>query len=64
MALMDKIVGVGVGLLVVAILLPIGIGQIAGANTTGWDPSVATVFTVLLPVLAVIGLVLYFMPKK
>ena len=64
MALMDKIVGVGVGLLVIAIILPIAIGQIADTDVTTWDPSVATVFTVLLPVLAVIGLVLYFMPKK
>ena len=61
---LDKIIGLAVGGLVLAILLPLAITEILGANTTGWNDSVSTVWTVLLPVLMVIAAILYFMPKK
>lgn len=40
----------------VAILTPIGMEQVVGANTTGWESTVTTVFTVVLPILYIIGI--------
>lgn len=44
-------------LLLAAILLPIAIGLVVGANVTGWDATTTTVF-LLLPVIAVVGIIL------
>jgi len=49
------IVLAAVGFLLVAILTPIAMEQIVGANTTGWNAAVKTIFSVLLPILFVIG---------
>ena len=49
------IVMAAVGFLLVAILTPIAMEQIVGANTTGWNAAVKTIFSVLLPILFVIG---------
>lgn len=59
----SKIIGVAVGLLVAAVLVPVAITQIVSTSTTGWNQAVATIFTVLLPILAVVAMALYFMPK-
>lgn len=48
------------GLLVAAILLPMALTELAGASLDTVDPAVATVVTVLLPVLAVIGIAYAF----
>lgn len=65
--MMTKIIEVAVGLLLVAVLVPLGLITLAGqgANMTaaGVDPTVAIVLLVLLPILAIIGLALYFIPK-
>lgn len=53
-----------IALFVVAILGPVAISTIANAETTNWDASVVTVFQVLLPILAVIGLAIRFIPRK
>jgi hypothetical protein len=58
--LMQKIVAIAVGLLLVAILFPIALTTLADMNTTGVDPVVVTVLTVLLPVLGAIAVALYF----
>ena len=57
------IVMLAVGFLLVAILTPIGMTEVVGANTTGWASSVKTIFTVLLPILYIIGVALYYIPK-
>jgi len=49
-----------IALFIVAILIPPALQQIYGANTSGWNSAVITVFQVLLPVLAIIGVALYF----
>ncbi|GAH40241.1 unnamed protein product, partial [marine sediment metagenome] len=71
-------------LMVIAIVLPLGIGMIAimdevlitvpfnmtGLNETQLplksvvDPSLIVLLTILLPILAVIGIIMYFLPKK
>lgn len=49
-----------VGFLLVAILTPIAMGQLVDANTTGWQASVVTVFTVVLPIVYIIGIAYAF----
>ena len=63
-AILDKVIGIGIGLFVAGILVAQGITQIISANTTGWDTGVKTVFVVLLPVLGVVGLVYAFIKKR
>jgi phage shock protein PspC (stress-responsive transcriptional regulator) len=61
--LVETVILVVIGFFVAAILMPSALTQIYGATTTGWNSAVVTVFQVLLPVLAVIGIALYFLPK-
>lgn len=71
-----QVIMVVVSLMVIALIFPIGLGLISAAgdtivyiNGTGSalstlvDPSVLMLLTVLLPILAVIGLVMYFIPR-
>lgn len=59
----NKAIGIGVSLLVIAIVIPLALRTLAEANVTGVDPTVVTILTVLLPILAIIGLALYFIPR-
>jgi len=65
----ERAVGIGdvvimaVSFLLVAILGPIAIGEVAGANTTDWESSVVTMFQVLLPILWVIGVAIAYVPR-
>jgi H+/gluconate symporter-like permease len=61
--LIQTVVLVVIGFFVAAILMPPALTQIYSATTTGWNSAVVTVFQILLPILAVIGIALYFMPK-
>jgi len=49
-----------IGFFLVAILTPIGMEQIVGANTTGWNATVTTVFSIVLPILYIIGVAYAF----
>lgn len=57
--MVDKIIGIAIALLIVAIVFPIALDELAGMDTSLWEPAVATLMTVLLPVLAVIGIILH-----
>lgn len=58
---METVIEMAIALLIVGVLFPIALQSIAvWTNITG---VVGTMFTVLLPVLAVIGVALEFMPK-
>jgi len=61
--ILNKVVGVSIGLFVAAIILPVALQTLASATMTDVDPTVITVVTILLPVLAVIGIAVYFLPK-
>lgn len=50
--------------IVAALLFPMGLQFITDANLTGVNASVATIFTVVLPVLGILGLALAFMPPE
>jgi len=72
-----QVILIAVSLIVIATILPLAIGLISVAddvlisNVSGVektlsdvaDPSVITLLTVLLPVLAVIGITMYFLPR-
>lgn len=66
-----------VALIVIAVLFPIGLGLIGNAGET-WislnattsdqlknlvDPTVLILLTILVPILAVIGVVMFFLPR-
>lgn len=55
-----KVIGIAIGLLMAGIMLPIGLNQIANATMTNVDPAVQTVVTLILPILAVVGIAYAF----
>ena len=76
MAGIKNIILLAVALMVVAVIFPIALGLIGNAGrviinaTSGArledvvDPSIITLLTVLLPIIAIIAVVLYFLPKS
>jgi hypothetical protein len=56
----NKVIGVAVGLIVAASLVPMALVMLANATLTGVDPAVSTILTVLLPILAVVGIAMWF----
>jgi len=69
-----QVILIAISLIVIATILPLAIGLISGAgdviinvqNDTladVADPAVITLLTVLLPILAVIGITMYFLPR-
>lgn len=66
-SVLGKIIEIAVGLLLVATLIPVALTTMAGSHAAmtnaSVDPVVMTVLLVLLPILAIIGLALYFIPK-
>ena len=71
-----NVIMVVVSLVVIAVVLPLGIGLISAmgdasvtVNGTAYllselaDPTVITLLTILLPILAVIGIILAFIPR-
>lgn len=74
---MSDVILVAIALIVIAIILPIGLAYIGSADTAVVtlangsevvlidvvDPAVITLLTVLLPILVVIGIIMYFIPK-
>jgi len=61
--LLNGIIGAGVGLLVAAIILPIALNTMANATMTNVDATVIVVVTVLMPILAAVGIALRFLPE-
>jgi len=57
------VTGLALSALIVAILLPIALGTIANATTTNWSTSVKTVFTIVLPILVVVGVAMKYLPS-
>ena len=72
-----QVILVVISLIVIATIMPLAIGMISMAgdtmisNATGTpvyfkdvvDPAVITLMTVLLPILAIIGITMYFLPR-
>lgn len=53
----SKVIGLFVGAFLFAVLMPVAFAQIFGANTTSWDATTVTVFT-LVPVIVVVAFVI------
>jgi hypothetical protein len=53
-----------ISLVAVAYLIPVGLQAIASANMTGVNSAVSSIFTVVLPILVILGLALAFMPQE
>ena len=72
-----NVIMIAVSLMVVALILPLGLGLLSGAGDTMVtvngtatalselvDPSVLTLLTVLIPILAVIGIAIAYISSK
>lgn len=72
-----QIVGGAISLLVIALIMPLALGLLGGSadtmitvNGTATpfselvDPSIITLLTILLPIVAVVGLILAFVPSR
>lgn len=59
MELLDKIISISVGMVLAGAMVPLGLQSIAGANMTGVDAAVATVFTTVVPIVGVVALVIW-----
>ena len=64
MVSVSEIVMVSIGFVLVAVLTPIGMNEITGANMTGWNAAVKTMFTVLLPIIYIVGVAVHYIPHK
>lgn len=53
-----------VGFLLVAVLTPIAMSELVDANTTGWQTSVVTIFTVVLPIVYIVGIAYAFISES
>jgi hypothetical protein len=62
--LTGKIVGVAIGLFVAAVIMPAALVAIANATLTNVDPAIVTIFQVLLPIIAVIGIIMLFLKGR
>lgn len=74
--IMSRAIIIAIALVVIAIILPIGLVYISEAGSTtvsingtdvaledSADPAVLTLLTILLPILVVIAIVMYFLPR-
>jgi len=73
-----QVIMIVVSLIVIAVIFPLGIGLVSVmgdsmitlangsqvALSTVVDPAVLTLLTILLPILAVIGILMYFIPRS
>jgi hypothetical protein len=59
----SDVVMMAVSFLLVAVLGPIAIGEVVGANVTGWNAAVKTIFQVLLPIIWIIGIAIAYVPR-
>ncbi|TDA25143.1 MAG: hypothetical protein DSO00_09030 [Archaeoglobi archaeon] len=57
---MQKIIGLAIGLLIAASIVPVALTNLNTVNTTGWDPTAKTLWP-LLSIFGVLGVVLIFM---
>lgn len=60
----NAITSIVISFILLAVLLPIGLDQLLSAVwPAGMDSTIETLITVVLPIMAVIGIVLKFIPR-
>jgi hypothetical protein len=62
--MLKYVIVLGMALLFTAYTIPMGLQAIAEANLTGVNAIITNVFTIVLPLLAIFGLALGFMPPE
>ena len=60
----QQVVSLAVGVFMFAIMFPIAMDEITGANTTLWETPVTTIFTVVLPIVVVIGVAIAYLKTR
>ena len=60
----QAIVGLIVGVFMFAIMFPIAMDEITGANTTAWETPVTTIFQTVLPIIVVIGVAIAYLAYR
>jgi hypothetical protein len=58
---LEQVIGISIGLYIVGAIMPGALTSIATATLTSVDASVKTMFTVLLPIISVVAIVLLFL---
>jgi len=56
------IILLAIGFILTCIITPIILDQIAGTTTTLWNAAIKTLFTILIPILYIIGIAVRFIP--
>ena len=54
-----KIKNATMGLLLIGAVVPVSVQLIMGANVTGWNATVKTIFQVVVPVVGMVGIAFY-----
>ena len=64
----NNIVMISVSILIVAVIMPIALANIITGGLTmtdaSVDTSVVTMFTTLLPIVAIVGILIYYIPRR
>lgn len=60
----EVVIGIAIAIFIAAVVFPLAMTQIAAANTTGWNASVTTMFTVLVPVIGIVSIVYYLYKRQ
>lgn len=58
------VVGLAVGVFLFAIMFPIAMDEITGANTTAWETPVTTIFTTVLPIIVIVGVAIAYLKSR
>lgn len=58
------VIMMSISLIAAAYIIPLGLIAIAEANLTGVNAAVSSIFTIVLPILVILGLALAFMPPE
>jgi hypothetical protein len=59
----EDVILMAISFLLVAVLGPIAINEVIGANVTGWNAAVKTIFQVLLPIIWIVGVAIAYVPR-
>ena len=62
--MISKIIGISLGLMVIAIVYPMALEELAGITTETLPEGTGTLLTVLLPIVAVIGVIMLVLDRS
>lgn len=62
--MIGKIIGISLGLMVIAIVFPMALEELAGISTETLPEGTGELLTVLLPIVAVIGIIMLVLDRS